>query len=248
MKGTRVGIIGILLLVAMICLSGCISPPGKNTGSAAQGGNAAPKGGISGSEPTPTTPPADSGSGPAATPTPAPGEAGYLVPVTPFPVETTPGSTTSGTRLPEVKPSPVEYMGIYYDTLALKNNRTAFLYDLQKPPLVIEICFSPNMTTRTIWYDSKYTDRGEKTETVTTISPAAWFEVIVRDPDSGKIVAKEGFGRGYSTDTGKDLTIRSQGKYLIEFGGNELSAQVQIRVPKEGNPAGSPLKKMACTF
>src|SRR5512139_1059286 len=114
MMGTRIGIIGILVLVAMVCLSGCISPPDKNTGSAAQGDNAAPKGGISGAKATPTTPQAESGSGPAATPTPAPGEAGYLVPVTPFPVETTPGSTASGTRLPDITPSPVEYMGIYY--------------------------------------------------------------------------------------------------------------------------------------
>ncbi|HNJ80883.1 MAG TPA: hypothetical protein PLM60_07360 [Methanoregulaceae archaeon] len=248
MTGTRTGIICILVIVAMVCLSGCISPPDKNTGSAAQGGTAASKGGISGAKATPTAAGTDGVSTTTITPTPAPGEAGYLVPATPYPTETLPASTMSGTRLPDITPSPVEYMGIYYTTLALKNNRTAFTYDLQKPPLVIEICFSPNMTTRTIWYDSKYTDRGEKTETVTTISPAAWFEVTVREPASGQIVAKEGFARGYSTDTGKDLTIRSQGKYLIEFSGNELSAQVQIRVPKEGNPAGSPLKKMACTF
>ncbi len=248
MTGTRTGIICILVIVAMICLSGCISPPDKNAGSGAQGGNAASKGGISGAKATPTAAETDGGSTTTTTTTPAPGEAGYLVPATPYPIETTPGTTMSGTRFPDITTSPVEYMGIYYGTLALKNNKTAFTYDLQKPPLVIEICFSPNMTTRTIWYDSKYTNRGEKTETVTTISPAAWFEVIVREPASGQIVAKEGFGRGYSTDTGKDLMIRSQGKYLIEFSGNELSAQVQIRVPKEGNPAGSPLKKMACTF
>ncbi|MDD1709461.1 MAG: hypothetical protein LUQ37_00965 [Methanoregulaceae archaeon] len=249
MTGTRIGIFGMLVLVAMVCLSGCISPPDENTGSSAgSGGDAGSKGSISGTTATPTVTETGGGSGTIPTPTPPPGEAGYLVLATPFPVETTPASTMSATRLPDSTPSPIEYMGIHYGTLALKNNKTAFTYDLHKPPLVIEMCFSPNMTTRTIWYDSKYTNKGEKTETVTTISPYAWFEVIVREPVSGQIVAREGFAREYSTDTGKDLTIRSQGKYLIEFSGNELSAQVQIRVPKEGNPAGSPLKKMSCTF
>lgn len=88
----------------------------------------------------------------------------------------------------------------------------------------------------------------EKTETVTTISPYAWFEVTVRDPVTGQVVAEEGYSRGYSVDAGKDLIIRSPGKYLIEFSGNELSAEIQVSVPKEGNPAGSPVRTMSCKF
>jgi hypothetical protein len=161
---------------------------------------------------------------------------------------TTPTSGLSGTRLPDENVTPTEYIGVYYGNIPFKNNKTAFTYDLVRPPLVIEMCFSPNMTSRTIWYESKYGDHDEKTQTVTSISPYAWFEVMVRDPVTGQVIAQEGFSRGYSVDTGKDLTIRSPGKYLIEFSGNELSAQIQMSVPKEGNPAGSPLKNMSCTF
>jgi hypothetical protein len=139
-------------------------------------------------------------------------------------------------------------MAIYYANLAFKNNKTAYTYELVRPPLVIEMCFSPNMTSRTIWYESQYGSHEEKTQTVTSISPYAWFKVVVRDPVSGQVIAEDGYAKGFSVEPGKDLTIRSPGNYLIEFSGNELSAQIQVRVPKEGNPAGSPLNNMSCTF
>lgn len=248
MTGKRIVIAGVLILVAMICLSGCISPPKENPDTATGSGNSGTTGSKGGVRTTPTQTQGSGGSGPTPTASPAPGEVGYLTPATPFPVVTTPTSGLSGTRLPHENITPTEYVAIYYANLAFKNNKTAFTYELVRPPLVIEMCFSPNMTSRTIWYESKYGDHDEKTQTVTSISPYAWFEVTVRDPVSGQVIAEEGFSRSYSVEPGKDLTIRSPGKYLIEFSGNELSAQIQMRVPKEGNPAGSPLKNMSCTF
>ena len=63
---------------------------------------------------------------------------------------------------------------------------------------------------------------------------------------SGEVIAEDGYSRGYSVGPGRDLTIRSPGKYLIEFSGNELSAEIQVSVPEEGNPGGSPLSDMSC--
>lgn len=249
MTGKRITIAGILILVAMICLSGCISPQDENTDTSTGSGMVDTSGTIKGgANPTTNTNQGSGGSGPTATASPTPGEAGYLTPVTPFPVGTTPTSGMSGTRLEDKPANATEYMAIYYGTIQFKNNKTAYTYDLYRPPLVIEMCFSPNMTSRTIWFESKYGDHDEKTETVTSISPNAWFEVTVRDPVTGQVIAQEGYAKAYSVDTGKDLTIRSPGKYLIEFSGNELSAQIQIRVPEEDNLAGSPLRPMACTF
>lgn len=238
MTGMRIIIAGALILAAMVCFSGCIAPQGKN-----------PNTGTTGDTPASTTPTgtqAGDGSGPTPTASPAPGEAGYLTPATPFATATTRASNYAGTRLPEETPVPLHYMAIYYDTITPKNNRTAYTYELYKPPLVIELCFSPNMTSRTIWYESDYGGREEKTETVTSISPYAWFKVTVRDVVSGAVVAEDGYARGYSVEPGRDLTIRSPGKYLIEFSGNELSAEIQVSVPEEGNPAGSPLRAMSC--
>lgn len=240
MKGTRIFIAGVLILAAMVCLSGCISPLAKKPDAGAGGDTAAGQGAGVGSTPT--------GSGPTPAASPAPGDAGYLSPATPFPTATAPALNAAGSRLPDPTPVPIEYMAIYYDTLALKNNRTAYTYDLYKPPLVIGMCFSPNMTSRTIWYESDYGDHPRKTETVTSISPYAWFKVTVRDPVSGQVIAENGYSRGYSVEPGKDLTIRSPGKYLIEFSGNELSAEIQVSVPKEGNPEGFPIRAMSCSL
>jgi hypothetical protein len=104
------------------------------------------------------------------------------------------------------------------------------------------------MITRTIWYESSVGDREGKTQKVTTISPAAWFEVTVRDQATGTIVAQEGFAKDYSIDTGKKLTIRSDGTYLIEFSGNELSAEVQIRVPQTESQTGQPVRNLSCSI
>jgi hypothetical protein len=241
MTGNRIIIACVFILVAMTCISGCISPPEENPSGTGNGNTA-------GSSITPTLTQESNGSGPTPTASPSPGEAGYLTQATPFPVVTTPASNISGTRLPDAATVPVEYVAIYYDTIAFKNHKIAYTYELYRPPLVIEMCFSPNMTSRTIWYESKYGDHQEKTETVTTISPYAWFEVTVRDPVTGQVVAEDGYSRGYSVEPGKDLILRSPGKYLIELSGNELSAEIQMRVPEEGNPAGSPLKPMSCKF
>lgn len=249
MTGKGIVFAGVLILVAMICLSGCISPPKDNADTSTGSGYVDTSSTIKGGTPTTSTPTqGSSGSGPTATASPAPGEVGYLTPATPFPVVTTPTSGLSGTRLPDINVTPTEYIAVYYGNIAFKNNKTAYTYELVRPPLVIEMCFSPNMTSRTIWYESQYGSHEEKTQTVTSISPYAWFKVVVRDPVSGQVIAEDGYSKGFSVEPGKDLTIRSPGNYLIEFSGNELSAQIQVRVPKEGNPAGSPLNNMSCTF
>jgi hypothetical protein len=169
-----------------------------------------------------------------------------MMPVTPFPVETPPPTTSSYTRLPDVTPEVPEYVAIFFNTLAFKQNKTAYSYKLERPSMVIEMCIRPNMTTRTIWYETDAEKKEGKTQTVTSISPAAWFEVTVRDQATGTIVAQEGFARGYGVETAKKMTLRSAGTYLIEFGGNDLSAEVQIRVPKTETQTGQPVRTLSC--
>ncbi len=225
----------VIIVVAMVILSGCIAPPSgnpdKTSGTQATGTKTG--GTKTASQTTPTG-------------TPDPGEAGYVTPVTPFPVETTPRPTSGYTVLPDITPNMTEYVAIFYNTIVFRQNKTAYSYDLKNPPLVIEMCIKPNMTTRTIWYESKYKDQGDVTKKVTTISPAAWFEVTVRDPVTGTILAQEGFARTYSVDTAKKLTLRSPGSYLIEFSGNDLSAEIQMQVPKTGDQTGEPVRNMSC--
>jgi hypothetical protein len=248
MTASRIPIVCVIILVIMISFSGCIKPP-ENVGSSGGGDSGSWFGGGG-----KTTPGSGSGtketSGTTATPTATPvvEETSVLVQVTPFPVEATPAATSSYTRLPNYTLNETPYVAIYYDTIAFKQNRIAYTYELKRPPLIIEMCIKPNMITRIIWYESSVGDREGKTQKVTTISPAAWFEVTVRDQATGTIVAQEGFAKDYSIDTGKKLTIRSDGTYLIEFSGNELSAEVQIRVPQTESQTGQPVRNLSCSI
>jgi hypothetical protein len=243
MTAKRASIICILAVIMLVILSGCIAPPKGNpegttgTGSGTTGGTSSGTGGTNSGGTAAATAPTD---------TPGPVETGYVTPVTPFPVATTPRPTSAYTVLPDDTPNATEYVAIYYNTIAFKQNSTAFSYDLTMPPLVIEICIKPNMTTRTIWYESKYEDQDDVTKKVTSISPAAWFEVTVRDPVSGAVIAKDGFARSYSVDTAKKVTIRSPGSYHIEFSGNDLSAEIQMLVPKTGDQTGEAVRNLSC--
>jgi hypothetical protein len=236
-----------IILVIMISFSGCIKPP-ENSGSSGGGDSGSWFGG--GGKTTPETGGGTKGTtGSTATPTvtPVAQETSVLVPATPFPIDTTPPTTSSFTRLPTnytVNETP--HVAIFYDTIAFKQNRIAYSYQLERPPLIIEMCIKPNMTTRTIWYED--TPGDGKTQKVTTISPAAWFEVSVRDQATGTIVVQEGYAKAYSVDTGKKLILRSAGTYLIEFSGNELSAEIQIRVPQTEGQTGQPVKNLSCSI
>lgn len=231
MTGTWIRVAGVLLLLVMISLSGCVEVPKGSPDATGQAGNS---GGA----------PGEKGAG--TSPTQAPEVTGFLTPATPFPTPTTLVETMPWTRLPNQTPEPVEYVELYHTTAAFRNNGTAFSYNLTQPPLVIEICFSPNMTTRTIWYESNLGTRKEHTETITTMSPTAWFEVTVRDPATGNIILRDGFARQFSVDSAKSLVIRSGGNYLIEFAGNEISAEIRIRVPRTENQVGAPIGTLSC--
>lgn len=249
MTTSRVVLICIIFLVILTLIAGCVKPP-ENSSSGSSDGSSWFSPGTKGTPGTKSGGSDGTGgsSGGSATTTPSPTASGFITPATPFPVETPPPTTSSYTRLPDVTPEVPEYVSIFYNTLTFRQNKTAYSYKLERPPMVIEMCIRPNMTTRTIWYsyENKEGSVKGKTQTVTSISPAAWFEVTVRDQASGTIVAQEGFARSYGVETAKKVTLRSAGTYLIEFGGNDLSAEVQIRVPKTPAQTGAPVRTLSC--
>ncbi|WP_243668427.1 hypothetical protein [Methanoculleus chikugoensis] len=61
-------------------------------------------------------------------------------------------------------------------------------------------------------------------------SEDAWFTVTVRERESGKIVAEDGFGKGFGTATDKRIYLgKYGGDYLIELSGNEVKVHVEMR-------------------
>ena len=123
--------------------------------------------------------------------------------VTPYPTATSDMARPTLIRPPETTPTPDTYVTIYNQTIQYPQATKAFSFDLTTPPLIIEFGVEPKMITRTKHAKSDYGKREYKDYKQTFPSENAWFVVTVRDRESGMIVAEEGFGKLYSTDTQK---------------------------------------------
>jgi hypothetical protein len=218
------------IIVILLC-SGCIAPPRENSG---QGQTTTPENNA-GTVSTPT---------PGLTPEII--ETQFLTPVTPYPKDEFPTPRSTYSNLPNPTPIPVEYVTIYNNELALKYNTVAYEYNLENPPLMIDICIIPRMVTRNIWYVSPYGSRDEKTVTQTTVSQSAWFEITVRDKNTGNIIEKDGFGKTYSSNPKREIQLRSSGNYVIEFTGNDVNASIQMRIQKNGDLTGVSVTPQIC--
>jgi hypothetical protein len=75
------------------------------------------------------------------------------------------------------------------------------------------------------------------TETINITRPYedTWFNVVVRNKDTGEIVAEEGFGKLYSTEKQKRLIIHKGGNYQFEFDGQFGYLTLAMKVNKMGN-------------
>ena len=197
-----------VLLVIILASAGCAElPPGGNTG-------------WSGA----ITPTEEQSGGQGYNP-------GYLTPATPYPTAT-PNDLAAPTlsRLPETLPTTDPYVTIYQKTTKFEQTTEAYSFNLTRPPLIIEFDVEPKMITREKHTTSDYGDKDDIVVTQRYPSENAWFRVTVRDSATGKIVAEEGFGKGFSADTHKRIFIGRYGDYLIQFSGNEVTVDILVRV------------------
>jgi hypothetical protein len=197
-----------VLLVIILASAGCAElPPGVSTGQS---------GGI------PPTEEQSSGQG---------YNPGYLTPATPYPTAT-PDVLAAPTlnRFSDTVPTRDPYVTIYQKKSKFEQTIEAYSFNLTRPPLIIEFDVEPKMITREKHTTSSYGDKDEIVVTQRYPSEDAWFRVIVRDSATGKILAEDGFGKGFSADTHKRIFVGRYGDYLLEFSGNEVTVDIQVRV------------------
>ncbi len=218
-------ILGIILIFS-VSLSGCIAPPAE-------------KAVIPG-----TYEPDQSASAETTTPAPTP-VTGYVTIETPY-VTLEPVSV-SGTAnpseyhtLPPVTPIPEDYVVIYsINNQPFAYNKTAVSFDLKNPPMLIDFDVSAgNITGERTYTGRSGTDSGKDLLVKTDyLDPGAWFEVTVREKSSGNIILQDGFGQAkqYGSEHPRHLKVLTSGNYLIEFGGNKLTANLNLSVKREGN-------------
>lgn len=156
---------------------------------------------------------------------------GYLTPATPYPTAT---STMVGPTLSkptEVQPTQDPYVTLFNKTIEFSSvhQRDAYSFNLTAPPLIIEFDVEPKMVTRKKYTTSDYGTKKDIVVTQEYPSEDSWFAVTVREQESGKIVAEDGFGKGFGTTTNKRIYLGISGNYLIELAGNEAKVHVTMR-------------------
>jgi hypothetical protein len=165
-----------------------------------------------------------SDSTPVATPEPT-----YVTPATPYPTQTSVTNKPTFSMPVDTPPTPDPYVTLYNKTSQFNYTTDAFTFNLTTPPLLIDFWVDPKMVTREKYATDQYGDRDWSKFEQTYPSPQAWFEVRVRERTTGEIVAQDGFGKLYSTDTHKQVVVRRIGDYLIELTGNEVKVEVLMR-------------------
>jgi hypothetical protein len=109
-------------------------------------------------------------------------------------------------------------------------------FSLLNPPLVIDYNITPTNAT-----DIKYMEYKEMAtvhqENLVINRPFedTWFEVIVRNKDTGQLITEDGFGRTYSFQSPRQLVLRENGNYSFEFTGDYAKLDLTMKVKNEGN-------------
>ncbi|MCX6692795.1 MAG: hypothetical protein NTW33_12315, partial [Methanoregula sp.] len=169
MKNLKTGIL-IIFLICSLCIAGCVAPP---------------KPGSSSSSSTPGSSQSDTGQSViASTTTPL-----YVTIETPYQTPTTPRK-----QVPVATPTPDDYIPVYSTTQYFSWNATAVSFNLTKPPMIIDFAVTPVNLTGTKITTSKSLSKEEITVTYDYFSPYSWFEITVREKNTGRILNKDGFG------------------------------------------------------
>ena len=220
MKIMRPAVLIATILVLMVLLAGCGNRvPTRNATGKNTWGNT-----------TPQTPSA--GSGAQITILPTTKSPFVEVPVTP-----TPSQTPSSAIVPSPPPANLTANLTVIDEkkLVFVWNRTAYNYNLEAPPLLIDYTLTvPNITKTRVERDPTSSDpNADRTVTITYPDPIAYFEVTVKDLGTGRVIARNGYGGQYDVSFSKKVWVRYPGSYYIEFSGNRLTADVKFLIPKE---------------
>jgi hypothetical protein len=176
------------------------------------------------------------------TSTPAPQPAQQVTPASYVTIEAVPTPTIA--KLTDItedmpKPSTRDYVTIYSMTNEPAVSNFPYVsFDLVNPPLVLEYTIIPvNITDKKWLYYKIKSQAYEVDSSIERPYEDAWFTVVVRDMETGKIVLEDGWGRTYpnSLELTRKIALYKYGKYRFEFSGNYVFVTMDMKVKKEGN-------------
>jgi hypothetical protein len=212
-----------IIIMVLVVVSACVAPPKPNTTTSSTSGGTS-----------------QSGTGQSLIKNTT---FQYITIETPYQTPTTPGTTQRIVAANLTTIPPVEWVEIYRTTQVFSYNKTAISFDLKNPPMLIHFNVMPiNVTRDTSTFQHWDAGPGQMTSTNTKyeyFSPYSWFEVTVRNKDTGRILVQDGFGNTpenqYSQNTNRTFKVLTRGNLLIELAGNQVTAMVDMKVDKKDN-------------
>jgi hypothetical protein len=207
-----------MLLILLILLAGCGQRiPIRNTTS---------------KNPWTSTPTPKRGTGVSATQTPVINTTSPILRATVIPSVTSTGSPIPTYRSPPPATNlTANFTVIDEKILAFSYNRTAYTYNLENPPLLIDYTLTvPNITKTRVVTDP--VSGNDEEVTITYPDPVAAFEVTVKDTETNRVLVKNGYGGQYDVSYSKQIWVRYPGNYYIEFFGNRVTADVKFLIPR----------------
>jgi len=109
-------------------------------------------------------------------------------------------------------------------------------FNLVNPPLIIDYTVTSYNVTDIKYIEYKMKSTYYKQNiTVTRPYEDTWFKIIVRDKDTGNIIAEDGYGKTLSTERTKSLHIQKSGNFQFEFDGEFGTVSLTMKVDKFGN-------------
>lgn len=174
-----------------------------------------------------------------ATPVPT---VAYVTEVTPVATATPEPMVPSSVLLAQQKTSVEdEYALIYSRDMSFYENGTpvAVVFDVKKPPLVINFTVIPDIAHRTKVITNRTSTKDYPDAVLNLSRPSEFsrFTITIYDSTTGKEVDQDGYGGIYDQCTDNTYTLREAGSYRVRFDGENTIVHVDMYLPREGNIA-----------
>lgn len=118
----------------------------------------------------------------------------------------------------------------FIKTYILRSNSTAVRVNVTQAPLVINLTYSPQ------WDNPDHTSVSSSVNEDGSVRPGVSVNsfvyptavVSVYNEGSRSVIEQDGYGKGYSTDLAKKITIYREGTYIITLSGDFINVNMAI--------------------
>jgi hypothetical protein len=116
----------------------------------------------------------------------------------------------------------------YHESIALAYGlKTRSFTSTQAPITIVFDTIPEKITDVKVIFRSESDMQGTEKE-ITRNDENAYVVITVRDGETGRIIAEDGFGKQYSSETHKEIKILKSGSYQLEISGARASVSLSI--------------------